>query len=326
MAERKEAAMPGEAIETLHTVRDWFRYAVTRLGEAGVAFGHGTTNAVDEAAYLILATLKLPIDRLDPFLDARLLEAERRALAEVIAARIATRKPAAYLTGEAYIGPYRFEVDERVIVPRSFIGELLVGDGLAAWIGEPRRIGRVLDLCTGSGCLAIIAALELPHASVDAVDISADALAVAAGNVASYGLEGRVSLFQGDLFAPLGGARYDLVIANPPYVRADALAAFPPEYRAEPAIAHAGGADGLDIVRRIIDGAAGHLAPEGSLLVEIGSGQETLIAHYPGLPFVWLDTEESEGEVFWLPANALGEARRPGKTAVKAPRNRDRSK
>jgi len=286
------------------TVRDWLRYAVSRFRAAGLAFGHGTSNAIDEAAYLILHTLHLPIDQLEPWLDARLLPAECRAIAEVIEKRIASRKPASYLTHEAWVQGHAFYVDERVIVPRSYLGELLA-DGLAGVVDDAARVGRVLDLCTGSGCLAILAALAFPAAAVDASDISDDALAVARRNVADYGLEERISLWQSDLFAALAGRRYDLILANPPYVREDAIAAFPPEYAAEPRLAHAAGADGLAVVRRILGAAHQHLTGDGVLVVEVGSGRPLLEQEFARLPFLWLDTAASEGEVLALTRRQL---------------------
>jgi ribosomal protein L3 glutamine methyltransferase len=296
--------MPNEDAADLLTIRDLLRHAVSRFNAAGLVYGHGTVRALDEAAFLILETLHLPIDELDPWLDARLTRSEREAVLERIDARIRTRKPASYLTGSAYIQGRRFYVDERVIVPRSYIGELLGGD-LTPILGETGEIASVLDLCTGSGCLAILAALAFPDAAVEAVDISGDALAVARRNVADYGLDDRVRLYKGDLFAPLGKRRFDLILSNPPYVPAAAMAALPPEFRAEPALALAGGEDGLDIVRRILAGASRHLAPGGHLIVEIGTGRDHLLDSYPDLPFLWLDTEESEGEVFHLEAGAL---------------------
>ena len=292
------------AIDDLLTLRDWLRYAVSRFREAGIVFGHGTNNALDEAAFLLLWGLNLPIDQLDPFIDARLTRPEREKLLGLIEARIRTRKPAAYLTGEAWIGGHRFSVDERVIVPRSFIGELLtVTDGPLADIGSGRT--RILDLCTGSGCLAILAALANPQASVDATELSPDALAVARRNVADYGLDARVKLLQGDLFAPVAGRKFGLIIANPPYVTDAAIAAFPPEYAAEPKLAHAGGPDGLALVRRILMAAPEFLEPDGKLLVEVGTGQAVLLEEFPNLPFLWLDTEASAGEVFLLNAEDL---------------------
>jgi ribosomal protein L3 glutamine methyltransferase len=296
--------------DELFTVRDWLRYAVSRFNAAQLVYGHGTANALDEAAYLILHALHLPIHELDPWLEARLLGSERQALREIIEARIKTRKPAPYLTHEAWIGEHAFYVDERVIVPRSYIGEMLT-DQLAAGGGEwhlghnPGPVGAILDLCTGSGCLAILAALAFPQAVVDASDMSLDALAVAARNVADYHLEQRIALSQSDLFEAHAGRRYDLIVANPPYVAAAALAAFPPEYAAEPHIAHAGGVDGLDVVRRILAEAGAHLSSTGTLLVEIGAGRERLEAQFQSLPFLWLDSAESEAQVFALPATAL---------------------
>lgn len=290
-------------VEDLVTVRDWLRYGVSRFNAADLAYGHGTSTALDEAAFLILATLHLPIDTLEPWLEARLTIPERQAIAAVLEARITTRKPAAYLVGAAYIGGHRFEIDERVIVPRSYIGELLCGS--PETIGEPGEVGRVLDLCTGSGCLAIVAALTFPEARVDAADISADALAVAQRNVADYGLADRIRLVRSDLFAQLVGKTYDLIIANPPYVTRAAVEAFPPEYRAEPRLAHDGGEDGLELVRRILADAAGHLTPQGRLVVEVGTGRARLEEHFPSLPFLWLDTAASEGEVLALDAADL---------------------
>jgi len=299
-----------EETDDLATVRDWLRYGVSRFNAAGLVYGHGTTTALDEAAYLILHTLHLPIDQLDPWLDARLLAPERRALRLAIERRIATRKPVAYLTGQAWIQGYSFYVDERVIVPRSYIGELIcqhMKEPSEHWhLGfDPAGIGSALELCTGSGCLAVLLALALPAVRIDACDISADALAVAERNVGDYGLQGRISLLRSDLFEAVKGRHYDLIIANPPYVSADAIAAFPPEYAAEPRIAHAGGADGQDIVRRILAEAGEHLSAGGSLLVEVGSGRRILEAEFPDLPFLWLDTAHSAGEVFQLPAYAL---------------------
>jgi ribosomal protein L3 glutamine methyltransferase len=290
--------------DELLTLRDLLRYAVTRFRQAGIVYGHGTSNALDEAAFLLLWGLNLPIDQFDPFADARLLRSERERLLGLIEARITTRKPAAYITGEAWIKGHRFIVDERVIVPRSFIGELLAGGGLDFLEGhEPP--GRILDLCTGSGCLAILAALAVPAARVDTVELSAEALEVAKQNVAEYGLEDRVTLYQGDLFAPLADQRYDLILSNPPYVTEAAVADFPPEHAHEPRMAHAGGPDGLDLVRRILADAPAHANPGARLLVEVGSGQAALAAAFPDTPFLWLDTEEAQGEVFLLALDDL---------------------
>ena len=286
-----------ERIAIFLTPRDWLRYAVGRFRAEGLAFGHGATSALDEAAFLILEALKLPIDALDPFADAKLLTSERKRLETLIEARVTTRKPAAYLVNRAYIKGVPFYVDERVIVPRSLVGELIMtafaeDDALT---GDPDRKARVLDLCTGGGSLAILAARVFPDALIDAVDLSPDALAVAGRNVEEHGLQARVRLIEGDLFTPLKRERYDLILANPPYVDDQTLADFPPEYAAEPRIAHAGGADGLDIVRRILSGAADHLRAEGALVCEVGRGRERLIGEFAELPFVWLDTEETAG-------------------------------
>ncbi len=290
--------------DELITVRDLLRYATSRFGSAGLVFGHGTAGPLDEAAFLILEGLHLPVDDINPWLDARLTLSERQHLLSLFEARVATRKPAPYLVGRAYIRGIPFRVDERVIVPRSFIAELLLSgtlgpDGLGL-IPDPDAVGSVLDLCTGSGCLAIIAAMHFGQAEVDAVDLSAPALEVARLNVDDHGLADRIRLKRGDLFKPVGSARYDLIITNPPYVAAAEVAAFPPEYADEPQMAHLGGADGLDLVRAILAGAARHLTPTGGLICEIGTGRGILEAEFPHLPFTWLDTEASEGEVFWL--------------------------
>jgi ribosomal protein L3 glutamine methyltransferase len=296
-----------ERLATFLTARDWFRHAVGRFRAARLAFGHGATDAIDEAAFLILEALGLPIDALDPFADARLLMSERLRLDSLIEARVTTRKPAAYLLNRTYIQGVPFYVDERVIVPRSFIGELLFGGfvGAGGLIEEPEAVETVLDLCTGGGSLAILAARVFPNARVDAADISADALAVAARNLDEHGLGDRIRLVESDLFAALGGRRYDLILTNPPYVTNAAAAAFPPEYAAEPRLAHVGGEDGLDLVRRIVAGANAHLNPDAALVCEIGQGRDAFEASFPDLEAVWLDTAESEGEMFYAAAEAL---------------------
>jgi ribosomal protein L3 glutamine methyltransferase len=303
-ARSRRVATPAEPA----TIRDVLREAVRRFNAAKLAFGHGTDNARDEAAFLILEGLHLPIDRLDAVLERKLTGEERRRLMELIEARIATRKPAAYLLGRAYVGGVPFHVDERVIVPRSFIGEILHGPLFrgerAGLIGDARRIRRVLDLCTGSGALAVLAARAFPQARIDATEISADALAVARGNVEESGAAARIRLLEGDLFAPVAGERYDLILANPPYVDAEGMAALPREYRHEPALALDGGADGLRFIRRIIAQAPAHLAARGGLLCEVGRGKTRLEAEF-ALPFLWLDTEASSGEVFWLEAEGF---------------------
>ena len=286
-------------IDELFTLRDWLRWAITRFEEAGLFYGHGTDNAYDEAAWLILATLKLPRDRLEPFLDARLTHSERLNLLNVLQQRIARRLPAAYLTREAWLGPFRFHVDERVIVPRSYFADLLEV-GFSPWIEEPESVTRALDLCTGSGCLAILMAHAYPNALVDAIDLSPDALAVARKNISDYGLDEQVSAIESDLFAGVGGARYDLIISNPPYVTAEAMAALPPEYRHEPALALAAGEDGLDVVRRILADAPNHLNPGGVIAIEVGHNRDLVDAAFPELQITWLDTDYAEGKVFLL--------------------------
>ncbi len=291
-------------INTLITVRDWLRYAVSQFNEAQLFFGHGSDNAYDEAAYLILHTLHLPLDRLEPFLDARLLESERQALAACIEQRCQQRLPAAYITGEAWLGDFRFHVDARVIVPRSYFAELLETQ-LSPWISDPDTVINALDLCTGSGCLAILMAHAFPNAQIDAVDLSEDALAVAEINVGEYGLQEQIELIHSDGFTALKGRKYDLILSNPPYVTADAMADLPEEYRHEPEMALGSGDDGLDFVRHILSHARHHLHPHGILVVEIGHNKDIVENAFPELDFTWLDTEHAEGKVFLLHAAQL---------------------
>jgi ribosomal protein L3 glutamine methyltransferase len=291
--------MLDQARTELSTLRDLLRFAVSRYNEAHLFFGHGTDNAWDEAVYLLLHSLHLPLDRLEPFLDAKLTSAERADVLHLIERRVKERLPVAYLTNEAWLGEFSFYVDERVIVPRSFIAELL-REQLAPWIEDPDAVADVLDLCTGSACLAILAAHAFPAASIDAVDLSPDALAVARRNVADYDLAARIRLVEGNLFARLKGRRYDLIIANPPYVNAAAMATLPAEYRREPELALASGDDGLDLTRAILAGARRHLRPHGLLVVEIGHNREALEAAFPETPFTWLDTTAGDQYVFLL--------------------------
>ncbi|HKR39654.1 MAG TPA: 50S ribosomal protein L3 N(5)-glutamine methyltransferase [Paraburkholderia sp.] len=286
---------------TFATVRDLLRYGVSCFSAAQLAFGHGSNNAYDEAAYLILHTLHLPLDLLDPFLDARLTSEEIDKVLGVIERRATDRVPAAYITQEAWMHGLRFYVDERVIVPRSFIGELLA-DGLQPYVEDPEQVTAVLELCTGSASLAILAAHAFPNADVDAVDLSAPALEVAQRNVHEHDLDERVALFEGDLYAPLPERRYDVIITNPPYVNADSMQALPPEYRHEPEMALAGGADGMDIVRRIIKEARNWLTDDGVLVIEIGNERENVEAAFGGLDLVWLSTSAGDDQVFLIQA------------------------
>jgi ribosomal protein L3 glutamine methyltransferase len=305
----KTSGPPKTVAAELVTLRDFLRYAVSRFQAAGLVYGHGTTTAFDDAAFLILEALHLPVEQLEPWLDARLLPDEREKLADLIEQRVTTRKPSVYLVNKAYIQGVPFYVDERVIVPRSYIGEMLAGDLFGdaemGLIEDLSSVKRVLDLCTGSGCLAILAAMQFPDATIDAVELSADALEVARRNVQEHGLQDRIRLLQGDLFVPLKGQKYDLIIANPPYVAREVVEAFPAEYAAEPEMAHLGGDDGLDLVRKIIDGAAAHLTRNGGLLCEIGEDRAFIDADYPDRPFLWLDSAESTGEVFWIERKSL---------------------
>lgn len=286
-----------ELLDELITLRDWLRYAISRFNKAGLFFGHGCDNATDEAAWLILHTLHLPHDKLEPFLDARLTRTERRDVLNILQHRIDQRLPAAYLTKEAWLGEFKFYVDERVIVPRSYFAKLLE-EGFAPWIEDPDAVENALDLCTGSGCLAILMAHAFPFAHIDAVDLSADALAVAQRNITDYGLEEQVELIESDLFKALGNRRYDLILSNPPYVTSASMATLPQEYRHEPALALAAGADGLDIVRRILSEADRYLNPNGLLAVEVGHNRELVEEAFPDIPLTWIDTEDGEGKIF----------------------------
>lgn len=288
----------------LITVRDYLRYAVSRFNAAQLFFGHGSDNAWDEAVYLTLHTLHLPLDRLEPFLDARLLPHEREVLLDIYRRRCEERLPAAYLTNEAWLGEHHFYVDDRVIVPRSFIAELL-DDQLTPWIDDPWAIKSALDLCTGSGCLAILTALAFPNADVAAVDLSEHAIAVAERNVADYGLCDRIELIQSDAFKNLEGRKFDLIVSNPPYVNAESVATLPPEYLHEPELALGSGEDGLDFARIILREAKKHLTDNGLLIVEIGHNRDALEAAYPKLPFTWLDTAAGDEYVFMLHATDL---------------------
>ena len=286
------------------TLRDLLRHAVTRFNTAQLYFGHGSDNAFDEAAYLLLHTLKLPLDQLDPFLDARLTTDEIQTLLGLIERRANDRVPVAYLTNEALLSDYRFYVDERVIVPRSFIAEL-IPEQFQPWVPDPDAVHKVLELCTGSGCLAIMLADAFPNAQIDAVDLSVDALEVANKNVAEYELQDRVTLYQSDLYEKLPTKKYDLIVTNPPYVNSVSMLKLPPEYRAEPQLALAGGDDGMDLVRRIVAGAKERLTPSGVLVVEIGNEFAHAEAAFAELELTWLSTSAGDESVFLLTADQL---------------------
>jgi ribosomal protein L3 glutamine methyltransferase len=286
-----------DAQANLRTLRDVLRFAVTRFNESGLHFGHGQVDAFDEAVFLVLRTLNLPMERLDVFLDAYLTHAEINSLLQVIDLRVKKRLPAAYLLKEAWLQGYKFYVDSRAIIPRSFIAELLK-DGLEPWIADPNVVADVLDMCTGSGCLAVMAADVFPKARVDAVDISKDALAIAKRNVADYGLESRVKLIESDLFASLSTRRYDVVLCNPPYVTDASMAKLPKEYAHEPKIALAGGPDGMGVIKRLLREVRGYLKRGGILIVEVGGERETVEKQFRDVPMTWLSTSAGDDMVF----------------------------
>ena len=286
------------------TLRDLLRHAVTRFNTEGLFFGHGNSSAYDEAAYLILHTLKLPLDKLDPFLDARLLPEEISDVLAMIDRRTSERLPAAYLTNEAWLTDYRFYVDERVIVPRSFIAEM-IPEQFQPWVTDPDAVTNVLELCTGSGCLAIMLADAFPNAQVDAVDLSTDALEVAKKNVAEYELQDRITLYHSDLYDKLPTKKYDLIVTNPPYVNSTSMSTLPAEYKAEPQMALAGGDDGMDLVRRIVAGAKERLTPQGALVVEIGNEFAHAEAAFTELELTWLSTSAGDEAVFLVTAEQL---------------------
>lgn len=304
------------------TVVEEIANAARRLTRAGVRLGHGTSSMVAEAAFLVGETIGVAPDYLPAIGDRPVSAASRKLIDSVIGQRIKTRKPASYLTQSAYMHGIKFFVDERVIVPRSFIGELLFADhivGSPGFVPDASKVKNVLDLCTGSGCLAVIAAKVFPRAKIDAVDLSEDALDVAAINLRRHGLADRIKLHCGDLFDPLPKRRYDLIISNPPYVAPASMKKLPHEYRREPAMALAGGgADGLGIVARLLAQAPAFLNERGALLCEVGAGGDAMEKRFPKLPFLWLDTAETSGEVFWLTATDFRAANAPMKKPVKA--------
>lgn len=299
--------------EELFTIRDWLRFTVSQFEESDIFFGHGTDNSYDEAVWLILSALHLPHDTLNNFLDAVITEQERKHLAHLIEQRITKRTPTAYLVREAWLRGFKFYVDERVIVPRSFIAELLdfeTNSALQDWIEYPELIHSAADICTGSGCLGVLLADAFPDAQIDLVDISPDAIAVANINIANYGLESRISAIQSDMFVALKGPDnkpklYDLIISNPPYVDAPSMATLPTEYRNEPQIALGSGVAGLDHTHTILREAAKHLNDDGILVVEIGHNRDALLEAYPKLAFTWLEVESGNQFVFLLTKEQL---------------------
>lgn len=288
--------------------------AERRFVAAGLFFGHGSTNAFDEAVYLVLRTLGLPLDELDGVWKRRITPDESAAVEDIVLRRMTEHIPAAYLTREAWLGPYKFYVDDRVIVPRSFIAELL-REELSPWIADADAVTSVLDLCTGSGCLAVVAAMTFPHAQLDAVDLSTDALQVARRNVDDYALNARINLIESDMWAALKGRRYDLIVTNPPYVTGKSMAALPREYRHEPEMALASGADGLDHVRTILRDAAAHLHDGGLLVVEVGFNRKGVEAAFPDIPFTWAEVSAGDGVVFLLTREELVRANAMGRGA-----------
>lgn len=285
--------------EELRTLRDLLRFAVSYFNRSDLFLGHGLPTTYDEAALLIAHSLHLNSDQLDLFMDATLTRDERDQVLRMIERRVNEKIPVAYLTHEAWLGDFNFYVDERVIIPRSFIVELLE-DRLSPWIIDPYDIHSALDLCTGSGCLAILMAHAFEQAQIDAVDISSDALDVAFINIRNYDLASRINLIHSDLFTALQGKRYDLIISNPPYVNAASMASLPEEYRHEPDIALAGGLDGLDTIYRILKEAVNHLTEEGLLIMEIGHNQAAIEQAFPQLPCTWLETNAGDQFVLMI--------------------------
>ena len=284
----------------LSTIRDWIRYAVSQFEVSDIFYGHGADNSYDEAIWLIMSGLHLPMDTLENFLDSNITSTERDHLANLIEQRVTNHTPTAYLVKEAWLHDFKFYVDERVLVPRSFIAELLLDDSLTPWIEFPEMVESAADLCAGSGCLGILLAHAFPDATVDVIDISPDAIDVSNINIANYGLEEQVTAIQSDMFTALAGKTYDVLISNPPYVDAPSMAALPTEYRNEPQLALGSGTDGLDHTHTILREAANYLTDEGVLIVEIGHNREALLEAYPAVPFVWLDTSAGDQFVFLL--------------------------
>lgn len=289
--------------DALVTLRDFIRWAASRFSEAELCFGHGTDNALDEAVMLVLHALHLQPDLPSVYLDSRLTENERREVIELLLRRVEERIPGAYLMGEAWFAGLPFYVNEQVLIPRSPIGELIEA-GFEPWIGK-LTVSRILDLCTGSGCIGIASALRFSDAEVDLADISEPALTLAGRNLARHGLEGRVRVIQSDLFRALAGRRYDIILSNPPYVSRQELAGLPREFRWEPDLGLEAGEDGLDVVKRVLREVSSYLAPGGIVIMEVGSSAEALMAHYPDVSFTWLDFERGGDGVFLLTAEQV---------------------
>ena len=298
------APLLDDPIHNLKTIRDLYRWAITEMENADLSYGHGSPDAAEEAYFLICRALKLPFERFETFFDAALTHNELVRLVHLIDRRVHDKTPTAYLLKEAWLTGHRFYIDERALIPRSYIAELLEED-LAPWIDDPYEVESVLDLCTGSGCLAILAQGTFPNARVTGSDISADALEVAKINRRDYGLEDDLELVQGDLFASLEGRRFELIITNPPYVTTASMARLPAEYRHEPALALGAGDDGMDVVRRILREAKDHLTENGMIIVEVGDGLEAVEAMYPGLPLTWLTVSGGDDQVFMARAEDL---------------------
>lgn len=300
------APLLDDPIHNLKTIRDLYRWAVTEMENANLSYGHGSPTSTEDASFLICRALKLPFERFDMFLDAALTHNELVRLVHLIDRRVHDKTPTAYLLKEAWLTGHRFYIDERALIPRSYIAELLEED-LAPWVADPESVGSVLDLCTGSGCLAILAKGCFPHAAVTGSDISADALEVAKINRRDYDLDDELELVQGDLYENLQGRKFDVIISNPPYVTTRSMDALPEEYRHEPSLALAAGEDGMDVVERIVSEEADHLTEEGILIVEVGDGLEAVEALFPDLPITWLSVSGGDDQVFLAHAKDLRE-------------------
>jgi len=293
-----------QAAQELHTIRDWLRFAVSQFENSDIFYGHGTDNSYDEAVWLIMSALHLPMETLNNFIDARLTKPERDKLAQFIEQRITKHTPTAYLLKEAWLQGFKFYVDERVLIPRSFIAELLAND-LSPWVEFPEMIESAADICTGSGCLGVLLANSFPNAAIDVVDISQDAIDVCNINIAKYGLENQITAIKSDMFSALAGKKYDIIISNPPYVDAPSMAALPAEYQNEPQLALGSGTAGLDHTHTLLREAASYLNDDGLLIVEIGHNREALEAAYPNTIFNWLETSSGNASVFLLTKEQL---------------------